>query len=146
MPPRVYSTCAPTQPPRLGIMAVLRGDISEGFLTHAGLKCSSWVPVNRGTSSRAACCSIGDMSQPSVVSSNCMTSRTLECDYFVICILLRDTVLFCSHIKLSLSCCIYASMLHIQIMCFFLQNYLLNVMMFVLGRYCIGNAWPLTAA
>ena len=80
LPQNVYSIYMCPQPPRLGIMAVLRGDNLDGFLAHAGLKCSSWVPVNRGTSSRAACCSIGDMSQPSVVSSNCMTSRTLECD------------------------------------------------------------------
>lgn len=70
----------------LGIMAVLRGDNVEGFLTHAGLKCSSWVPVNRGTSSRAACCSIGDMSQPSVVSSNCMISRTILLLALAVCL------------------------------------------------------------
>ena len=47
--------------PRTAISCLLRGDSVERFLAHFGLKCSSFTPVNAGTSSRAPCCSIGNM-------------------------------------------------------------------------------------
>lgn len=62
--------------PRFAIMCILRGDPS-GFLTHFGLKCSSWCSVNVGTSGRSACCSVGNVEYPSVLYANKMASRYL---------------------------------------------------------------------
>ena len=55
----------------------------ESFLATFALKCSSWTPVNRGTSCRSACTSLGFQGHPSVSTSNTMAMRNLA---FVWCI------------------------------------------------------------
>lgn len=56
-------------------MAILLGDHDCGFLAHFGLKCSSFVSINAGTSSRSVCSSVGDTRFPSVRTANCLASR-----------------------------------------------------------------------
>lgn len=51
----------------------------EGWVSHFGLKCSSWTAVNSGTSSRSPCSSIGNTEYKSVCDGNCLGSRNLEC-------------------------------------------------------------------
>ena len=67
------------EPLRLICIFVLKGKSDPGFLTLLATKCSSWGPVNRGTSNRSACCSIGHVSFPSVFEGNMMTERTHGC-------------------------------------------------------------------
>ena len=63
------------------------------LLTWFGIKCSSWVAVNVGTSWRSACASTGDVLKTSVRESNCMLERTrfskcrLKDTYFQTCCL-----------------------------------------------------------
>lgn len=74
--------------PRTAIATVLRGDDVRGWMSHFGLKCSSWTAVNAGTSGRSACSSIGDTRHPSVREANCMGSRKFVkhfIDYFGSC-------------------------------------------------------------
>ena len=54
----------------------MRGDYTNGFLAHFGLKCSTWTSVNAGTSSRSACSSVGNCNHPSVREGNCLGSRS----------------------------------------------------------------------
>ena len=58
---------------------MLNGDDVAGWLAHFGLKCSSWTPVNAGTSSRSACASIGNTEYESVKIGNCLGSRNFKC-------------------------------------------------------------------
>ena len=58
-------------------MALLKCRIGK-FLAMFAIKCSSWTPVNAGTSGRSACASVGNTDQPSVDESNKLTARTLE--------------------------------------------------------------------
>lgn len=55
---------------------MMRGDYTNGFLAHFGLKCSTWTSVNAGTSSRSACSSVGNCNHPSVREGNCLGSRS----------------------------------------------------------------------
>jgi hypothetical protein len=65
--------------PRTALAAMLRGNFEEGWLSHFGLKCSSNVAVNAGTSGRSVCCAIGNTEYKSVRDSNCLGSRIFEC-------------------------------------------------------------------
>ena len=47
-----------------------------GFLAWFGLKCSSLVGINKGTSGRTACHAVGYVQHPSVSSSNTLIERT----------------------------------------------------------------------
>ena len=57
---------------------MLRGKPDE-LVAHFGLKCSSWTPVNCGTSSRSPCSSIGNLDYGSVKEANMLASRWLGC-------------------------------------------------------------------
>ncbi len=46
------------------------------FLAWFGIKCSTWVAVNAGTSKRCVCNSIGDLFVASVAQGNKMLERT----------------------------------------------------------------------
>ena len=48
------------------------------FLTWFGIKCSTWVAINAGTSRRAVCASMGDTSVASVAEGNKMLERTFN--------------------------------------------------------------------
>ena len=61
--------------PRLCLVALLLAD--EWFLATFALKCSSWCMVNRGTSGRGPCCSLGNGEYSSVQEANRMGSRIL---------------------------------------------------------------------
>ena len=58
----------------LCLLALLKGKPEE-FLATFALKCSSWSPVNRGTSGRAPCASTGIQEYPSVLEANTMGVR-----------------------------------------------------------------------
>ncbi len=64
---------------RLGIHAILCGQ--SRFLATFALKCASWSAVNRGTSKRTPCTSVGYEEYESVNMSNTMASRLLEGKY-----------------------------------------------------------------
>lgn len=66
---------------RLCIVALLKARYQK-FLATFALKCSSWSPVNRGTSQRAPCATIGCQLYSSVRSSNMMACRCLWDDCF----------------------------------------------------------------
>ncbi|CAE7261921.1 unnamed protein product [Symbiodinium sp. CCMP2592] len=59
----------------LGIIYLLRCRAS-GFVAWFGIKCSSWSSMNRGTSKRCPCSSVGDPTKPSVIEANMMLERT----------------------------------------------------------------------
>lgn len=59
----------------LAIIFILRGKPGH-FIAWFAIKCSSLCGMNRGTSMRSACNSMGDESKPSVAQSNCMIERT----------------------------------------------------------------------
>ena len=61
---------------RLGIHTILC--CQSRFLATFALKCSSWCAVNRGTSKRTPCTSLGFEEYESVSTSNTMASRLLE--------------------------------------------------------------------
>ena len=63
--------------PRLAISTVLLGDHINGFVSHFGLKCSSFSPVNAGTSGRTPCTPYGNFHYTSVLEGNCLASRKL---------------------------------------------------------------------
>ena len=62
--------------PRTALGVVLRGDYEQGWLSHFGLKCSSWTTINQATSSRSPCSSIGNTDFKSVRDANCLGSRS----------------------------------------------------------------------
>ena len=66
---------APTAHLRLCLHSVLFA--AEEFLATFAIKCSSWSAVNRGTSCRTPCTSLGFEDYPSVSSSNQMAGRLL---------------------------------------------------------------------
>ena len=49
---------------------------ARDFIAWFGIKCSTWVSVNSGTSCRSASSSIGDVSKASVREGNAMLERT----------------------------------------------------------------------
>ena len=61
--------------PRLAIVYIMKGRRGH-FLTWFGIKCSTWVAINSGTSRRSICASMGDTSIPSVAEGNKMLERT----------------------------------------------------------------------
>ena len=61
--------------PRLAVVYALKGRISD-LLAWFGIKCSTWVMVNAGTSHRSICSSIGDLGKASVKEGNRMLERT----------------------------------------------------------------------
>ena len=63
--------------PRLAVSTVLLGDHINGFVSHFGLKCSSFSPVNVGTSGRTPCTPYGNFHYTSVLEGNCLASRKL---------------------------------------------------------------------
>ena len=54
---------------------VMRGKYND-LMVWFGIKCSSWVGINRGTSSRSACNPYGNFQYKSVADSNQMLERT----------------------------------------------------------------------
>ena len=62
--------------PRLCLVALLKA--AKRFLATFALKCSSWTPVNQGTSNRAPCASIGHEEYRSVQEANKLGSRFLD--------------------------------------------------------------------
>lgn len=80
--------------PRTALACMLRGDWQNGWLAHFGLKCSSWVAVNMGTSGRSICCSIGNTDFKSVRDANCLGSRIFVRHFryvwFLICVSFCD--------------------------------------------------------
>ena len=60
----------------LALVATLKAVIRKFFAVLA-IKCSSWTPVNRGTSNRSACASIGHEDYTSVSDANTMAARFL---------------------------------------------------------------------
>ena len=75
-----YCTCLL----RIALSVMLRGDEELGWPAHFGLKCSSWITVNSGTSSRSACSSIGNTEFRSVREGNCLASRSFNCIMHVV--------------------------------------------------------------
>lgn len=75
--------CFFSQPLSLGLVALLKARWGE-FLCTLALKCSSWSAVNRGTSQRCPCTSIGFEEYESVSNANCMGSRFLGLSCMVI--------------------------------------------------------------
>ena len=62
--------------PRLCVAALLKCRLGK-FLATFALRCASWTPINRGTSCRAPCGSLGFMEYFSVSDSNMLGSRIL---------------------------------------------------------------------
>lgn len=62
--------------PRLCLHTLLCA--AEGFVSTWAIKCSSWSAVNRGTSYRTPCTSLGYEEYNSVINSNLMAARFLE--------------------------------------------------------------------
>ena len=60
---------------RLGLLCILRCHQGD-FATHFGLKCSSLSKMNRGTSFRSPCASLGYYGYPSVSMANMLIERT----------------------------------------------------------------------
>ena len=65
--------------PRLAIATCLLGDYEKGWVSHFGLKCSSWTPVNCGTSQRSPCTPCGFLEYKSVLDGNMLASRHPDC-------------------------------------------------------------------
>ena len=65
----------PIRWPRLAIIFLLNCQ-QDKFAAWYAIKCSSFTSINRGTSQRSACSSLGDSSKPSVRSSNLLLERT----------------------------------------------------------------------
>ena len=59
---------------RLAIYYLLRGRM-DGFLVILAIKCSSFTQINRGTSKRSACCSMGYEPHLSVQEANQLLER-----------------------------------------------------------------------
>lgn len=64
--------------PRTAVATVLQADYINGFVSHFGLKCSSFTAVNSGTSSRSPCCAFGNDEYQSVRDANQLASRNLD--------------------------------------------------------------------
>lgn len=60
---------------RLAVVYALKGRVSD-LLSWLGIKCSTWVMVNAGTSCRPICSSVGDLAKASVQEGNRMLERT----------------------------------------------------------------------
>ena len=60
---------------RLACIWILKGRSDVGFVVLLATKCSSWGPMNRGTSGRSACCSVGNLQLRSVVEGNQLCER-----------------------------------------------------------------------
>ena len=71
-----------TQPsPSLGALRLCLHSLlcsADKFLATFAIKCASWSSVNRGTSYRTPCTSIGYEQYPSVTNSNMMAGRFLK--------------------------------------------------------------------
>ena len=65
-----------SEPLSLALLGLLRARYMQ-FLCTFALKCSSWSPVNAGTSGRSACSSLGINEYDSVSTANCMGVRNL---------------------------------------------------------------------
>ena len=61
---------------RLAIIHILK--LLPGGMVHFGMKCSSFCGMNKGTSGRSACASVGYLGHPSVRAANLMLERTLS--------------------------------------------------------------------
>ena len=71
----VYSVSDSPALLRLALLLVLEGKLDELFLL-SGVKCSSWVQINSGTSRRSYSNPMGDPTQESVRIANAMVSRS----------------------------------------------------------------------
>ena len=60
-------------------LAALLQSNHHHFLATYALRCASFTPVNRGTSGRSACSSLGYEEHQSVVVSNMLAVRNLQC-------------------------------------------------------------------
>ena len=60
---------------RLAVVYAMKGK-ANNFLAWFGIKCSSWVAVNAGTSKRTICSSTGDRAMKSVREANQLLERT----------------------------------------------------------------------
>ena len=69
------STHWPSNKLRLALVFVLKGRCRD-FIAWFGIKCSSFIGINAGTSKRSKCSSVGNTNAPSVVQSNGMLERT----------------------------------------------------------------------
>lgn len=72
---------------RLALVFVLKGKARD-FIAWFGIKCSSFIGINSGTSKRCKCSSVGNTSAPSVVLSNGLLDRTNQlafCETFQEC-------------------------------------------------------------
>ena len=63
----------------LAIVFILKGKKTD-FLAWFGIKCSTWVSINQGTSMRSICSSVGDGRKPSVAEGNSMLERRIYVD------------------------------------------------------------------
>ena len=57
--------------------------VTNDFGAHFGLKCSSLSKMNRGTSRRSECSSLGHLEYVSVKTGNLLIERTHVGSYFV---------------------------------------------------------------
>ena len=65
----------PQKKPRLAVRLVLQSKLDE-LAASVGVVCSTWVPVNAGTSKRDILCPMGDENVVAVRKGNKMVSRT----------------------------------------------------------------------
>lgn len=72
--PLTCSACCQNSP-RLAVLALLRC-IPNDFACHFGIKCSSLCKMNKGTSKRSACSSVGYTEYVSVQLGNTLLERT----------------------------------------------------------------------
>ena len=59
---------------RLACLCLLRCR-ADDFMVVIGIKCASFSKMNRGTSQRAECCSVGQAAHRSVAEANCLLER-----------------------------------------------------------------------
>lgn len=67
---------------RMALVFIMKQRTAD-CITWFGIKCSSFTGVNRGTSKRSACNSIGDTNAPSVNYSNGLLERTAHGYHYV---------------------------------------------------------------
>jgi hypothetical protein len=72
---------------------VLNGDEFGGFCVLVGVVCSSWVPINVGTSLRSYLDPLGDQTNAKVMLANTMVSRTGFAFQLVSFVYLKQVVL-----------------------------------------------------
>ena len=109
---------------RLAVMLILRGEL-DGLVGSLACVCSSYVPVNSGTSKRDLLCAMGDDNVVSVRKSNKMTSRWdvrttfLSPPWFYACaclLYIHACMYIYIHVHIQLHACIYMYIyIHIEL-------------------------------